>query len=320
MIRIFALYIGLLLTFTVPSLAGEIYDTSGNRIFHTEKTGEIHQMVKADGVTSSYEEIRLVHDPSGQSYVYDPKWDQIISDGAVVMDYKFNRRTWYWLGGQGIKPCRDKGGVFVNCTGAADTAERTYTVEDNIYRTSEQGEYPILTYEDGTHTNEFGEPVYTLKNGGFPGWSSMMLLHYHYEQHYKSEKFSDIQDRRIAEAEMALESNAIAQDMLSLGRDYETQPATFSGTPYEMVYFTIVNGDVELLDEEQVSKLPNQWLVLNEKTRRRSQPFDIPEGGFYTSRKAAKKLGLQDMKAHHLILEIKVKPEFAEEFRAAIAE
>jgi hypothetical protein len=311
---------GLFLLCTVPSFAGDIYDTSGNRIFHTEKTGEIHQTVTADGVKNSYEEIRLVHDPSGRSYVYDRKWDQVISDGAVVMDYKFNRRTWYWVGGQGIEPCRDKGGVFVNCTGAADTAERTYVVEDKIYRTSEQGEYPILTYEDGTYTNEFGEPVYTLKNGGFPGWSAMMLLHYHYEQHYKSENFGEIENRRIAEAGMALESNAIAQDMLSMGRDYEKQPATFSGTPYEMVYFTMVNGAVELLDEEQVSRLLNKWLVLNEKTRRRSRPFDIPEGGFYTSRKDAKKLGLQDMKAHHLILEIKARPEFAEEFRAAITQ
>ena len=318
--RTFALSIALMLSFAAPSLAGEIYDGSGNKIFYTEKTGELRQRVSASGVKTTYEEIRLVHQESGQSYIYDHKWDQIISDGAVVMDYIFNRRTWYWQGGQEIEPCRDKGGVIVNCTGAADTAERTYAVEDKIYRTSEQGEYPILTYEEGTYTSEFGEPVYTLKNGGFPGWCAMMLLHYYYEQHYKSEEFGEIQKRRQAEAAMALESNAIAQNMLSMGHDYEKQPATFSGTPYEMVYFTTVNGTVELLDEEQVSRLLNKWLVLNEKTRRRSQPFDIPEGGFYTSRKDAKKLGLPDMKAYHLILEIKVKPEYVEEFRAAIAE
>jgi hypothetical protein len=109
------------------------------------------------------------------------------------------------------------------------------------------------------------------------------------------------------------------EDMLALGRHYETQPGSFSGTPYEMVYFTSVNGAIELLNEEQVSKLKNKWLLLNEKIRRRSRPFDMPEGGFFTSKKDAKKLGIPNMKSYHLILELRAKPEFVEEFRSAIA-
>lgn len=107
--------------------------------------------------------------------------------------------------------------------------------------------------------------------------------------------------------------------MLSLGHEYETQPGSFSGKPYEMVYFTTVNGAIEILDEEQVGRLKNKWLVLNEKTSRRSRPFDIPQGGFFVSRKDAKKLGIQEMKAHHVILEVKARPEFATEFKSAIA-
>lgn len=317
--RIFVLSLGLFLLSAIPSIAGEIFDTSGSKIFYTEKTGEILERVSAKGERTSYAEIRLVHQESGQTYTYDRKWDQTISNDTVVMDYKFNRRKWNWVGGQEIKPCKDSSGIFVNCTSASDSAERSYTVEDKIYRTSEQGEYPILTYEDGTYSNEFGEPVYTLKSGGFPGWCSMILLNHYYEQNYKSERFQEIQQRRIEAAGIAIESNSIAKDMLALGHEYETQAATFSGTKYEMVYFTSVNGSIEILDEEQVSKLKNKWLVLNEKTSRRSRPFDIPEGGFFTSKKDAKKLGIQNVKAHFLIIEIKAKPEFVEDFRSAIA-
>ena len=318
--RIFVLSLCLFLFPAVSSFAGEIFDTSGNRIFYTEKTGEIRKVVTSSGVDATYEEIRLVHQESGQSYTYDKKWDQTNSNDAVVMDYSFNRRQWSWVGGQGIKPCKDKSGIFINCTSVSDSAERIYSVEDKIYRTSEQGQYPILTYEDGTYINEFGEPVYTLKNGGLPGWSSIILLHYYYEQNYKSEHFQIIEVRRDEAAGIAMESNSVAQDMLDLGHKYETQPATFSGTKYEMVYFTSVNGAVEILGEDQVSRLKNKWLLVNEKTRRRSSPFDIPAGGFFTSKKNAKKLGIQDVKAHHLTLEIKAKPEFVEEFRKAIAQ
>lgn len=313
-----AVILGFLSILSASAHAGEIFDVSGNRIFYTEHTGETIERVSAKGVRSSYRVMLLVHEPTGQSFTYDPKWDQVISGGELVMDYVFNARQWNWVGGTNVTPCRDNKGFFKNCMGASDNKKRTYEVEDDVYTSPDQDGIPLLTFEDGTYFNEFGEAVYTLK-GGLSTWSAMIMLHYYFEQTYNTETMPGVDARRLVAAAEKLESNDIATDMVNLAHVYETQHSGAFGPLQKVYYFTQIEGMYSMLSEEQVLLLKDKWLVLNEKTRRRSRPFDLPQGGFLLSKKEIKRHGLS-AKKHHMIIQVKIKPEFVKDFRAAMAD
>jgi len=107
--------------------------------------------------------------------------------------------------------------------------------------------------------------------------------------------------------------------MLELGKDYETNKTTFMGDNFEMIYFTENNGSIELLSEEQIKDIKNDWLILNPDTYRRTAPFDIPEAGFFVSKKEAKKKGIQGIDSRSIVLEVKIKPEYMADFRTAMA-
>ena len=313
-----AIIFGFLSLLSVSAHAGEVFDASGNRIFYTEDTGETIERVSAKGVRSSYKIMRFVHEPTGQSFTYDPKWDQTTSGGELVMDYVFNARQWNWVGGNNVTPCRDKSGLFKNCMGASDNKKRTYEVKDDVYTSPDQGDIPLLTFEDGTYFDEFGEAIYTLK-GVLSTWSAMIMLHYYFEQTYNTETMASIDARRAVAAAQALESNGIATDMVNLAHEYETQQSGAFGPYQKVYYFTQIDSMYSMLSEEQVLRLKDKWLVLNEKTRRRTRPFDLPQGGFLLSRKEIKQHGVS-AKKHHMMTQIRIKPEFVADFRAAMSE
>lgn len=300
-----------------PAQAGEIFDTRGDRIFYTEETGETRQVEMRDGRQGTYYELRLVHEASGRTFEWDAKWDQVSSDGELFMDYVFNKRQWNWVEGTGVVPCKDKSGIVRNCSGASDTTRRSYQRENFIFTTPDQGEYPILTYKEGVFLSEFDEPVYTLK-GGLPAWCEMVMLHYYYEENYNSAVIKDVEARRAVNAGLALESNGIASDMVKLAHEYETLQSGVFGPNYKVRYFTQIEGTNTMLSEEQVLQIRNRWLVLNEKTWRRSgPPHDLPQGGFLLSKREVKDLGVSAEK-NHMVIMIRIKPEFLEEFRAAV--
>lgn len=309
---------GCLAIFSIPAKAAEVFDMSGNRIFYTEETGETIERVSANGVRSFYRVTRLVHEPTGQSFTYDPKWDQTTSDGELVMDYVFNARQWNWVGGKGITPCKDKSGIFVNCMGASDGKKRSYEIEDGIYSSPDQKGITLLAFKDGIFFNEFDEAVYRLE-GRLATWSAMIMLHYYYEQTYISEKFAQVEARRAVAAAEALESNGIATDMVSLAHEYETLQSGVFGPNREVLYFAQIEGVNTFLSEEQVLRLKDKWLVLNEKTWRRSgPPHDLPQGGFLLGKKEVKKFGIS-AERHHMVIQIKIKLEFVDEFLLAVS-
>jgi hypothetical protein len=314
-----AIVCGFLSVLSVSAQAGEIFDMSGKRVFYTEDTGETIERVSAKGVRTSYKVIRFIHEPTGQSFTYNPKWDQTTSDGELVMDYVFNARHWNWVGGTGVTPCQDKSGLFKNCMGASDNTKRTYEVEDDVYTSPDQGDVPLLTFKDGTYLDEFGEAVFTL-DGGLATWSVMVMLHYYYEQTYNPETMASIDARRAVATAEALESNGIATDMVALGHKYNNEQWRIFGPQNEVHYFTQVEGKYTMLDEEQVLRLKDKWLILNEKTwRRAGPPHHLPQGGFLLSNKEVKKLGISAEK-HHVMIQIKIKPEFVADFQAAMSE
>lgn len=305
------------LFFVASAQAGEIFDSGGNRIFYTEETGATRQVELPDGRDGTYHELRLVHAPSGRTFEWDAQWDQVSSDGELFMDYVFNKRQWNWVEGTGVTPCKDKGGIMRNCSDASDTSRRSYERENFIFTTPDQGDYPILTYNDGVYRNEFDEPVYTLK-GGLPAWCEMVMLHYYYEDNYNPGVMKDVEARRAVVAGLALESNGIASDMVGLAHQYETLQSGIFGPNYEVRYFTQIEGANMMLGEEQVLKIKDKWLVLNEKTwRRGGPPHDLPQGGFLLSKTEVKDYGISAEK-HHMMILIKIKPEFAEEFRQIV--
>lgn len=317
--KFLAAIFGFLSLLSVSVHAGEVFDTSGNRIFYTEDTGETIERVSATGVRTSYKIMRFIHQPTGQSFTYDPKWDQTTSDGELVMDYVFNARQWNWVGGNNVTPCRDKSGLFKSCMGASDNKKRTYEVEDDVYTSPDQGDIALLTFEDGTYFSEFGEPIYSLK-GGLSTWSAMIMLHYYYERTYNADTMADILALRTTAAAIALESNGIATDMVTLAHKYETLQSGIFGPNNKVYYFTQIEGKYSMLSEEQVLLLKDKWLVLNEKTwRRMGPPHDLPQGGFLQSKKDIKKHGISTKK-HHMMIQIKIKPEFVEDFRAAMSD
>lgn len=145
-----------------------------------------------------------------------------------------------------------------------------------------------------------------------------MLLHYYYEQTYESPAFEEIENRRRVNAANVLETNSIATEMLNLGNYYETEYTTITGGNYKVVYFTMIDGEIVYLNKTQIAQLKNKWLVLNEETRMNTRPFYVPEGGFHVKNRHAKKRGLV-LPSSSFVIEIKAKPEYLSEFKAAIS-
>lgn len=232
--------------------------------------------------------------------------------------------------------------------------------EVNFWTTAEQGEIPLLTYEPlhyengilkdrrgnpvelikfpvspaddsndeiGIYSNEFGEPVYFVKgplgsdvDGSYGNWCDVVLLHYYFEQNYGPDALEDIVARRGADENRATDSNSVAIDMLNLGYYYESEYTNTFGSNYKMLYFTLVQGEIVILNEDQILQLKNSWLVLNEKTSTSTRPFNFPEGGFHVRKKHAKKRGIEGVKSNTLVIEIKAMPEYESEFQSAIAQ
>lgn len=301
-----------------------IYDTNDNRLYYFEDSDKKHEVTLSDGRTGMYTE-RILFKESGETYTYDHKSEQIISDGTVLMNYNFNRRRWEWV---------EAAGLTAHQYGKKEDIQRIYEKVENMYLTPDQGEHPILTtkivdyvHEDGYNSqksdyiDEFGHTVFSRKGGGsIPVWMAIMVVHNYYQENYLDPEFmTRITARRSFVADSLSNTNSLALAMLELGKDYETNKTTFMGDNFEMIYFTENNGSIELLSEEQIKDIKNDWLILNPDTYRRTAPFDIPEAGFFVSKKEAKKKGIQGIDSRSIVLEVKIKPEYMADFRTAMA-
>jgi hypothetical protein len=265
-----------------------VYDTLGNRVFYV-----------AEGI---------LFDDSGNSYAYDGQWQRITRNGGVIMNYRYNQRQWEWV--EGVTP---KSSPLLADRFDKDSVRRIYKRIKGVYRTTEQGDFPILRYKDGDYINEFGEPVYSLR-GRFPGWCSIILLHRYYEKVYKSDAFGEIMAKRAVNAELFASENSIVVDMLNWGKNFEAKYKK-----RKMVNFTSIEGKSVVLSNDQIEKIQNQWLILNQKRWHSSYSFEVPEAGFTVSERKAKKRGVEGDGSKRLVLEIKVKPEYMVEFQSAIS-
>jgi hypothetical protein len=180
------------------------------------------------------------------------------------------------------------------------------------------------------YRNEFGEPVFFRRgtwgaDGGqtFGDWCDAMLVHWYFEDVYASEKFAAIEAKRADLEREFAEQHSIAAELINLGRYYETsdhqRPVFSTDSHFSVRYFSSIDDEIVYLNEEQVARLKNKWLVLNDKLRQNTVPFDLPRGAFYLKRKAALNRGLENLPRSSLVFEIKAKPEYADEFRAAIS-
>lgn len=287
-----------------PRLDPGIYDTAGNRVFYVEDSGQTREWTTSDGGPAVYKEQRLI-DSAGRFYTYDSKSQRILRDGEVIMNYRYNQRQWEWV--EGVAP---KTSAFLADRYDRDSVRRIYKREGDVFRTTEQGEFPILRYEDGDYVNEFGEPVYDL-HGSFPGWCSIILLHQYYEEFYKSEAADMMMTKRAAATDLFLRQNTRVVEMLNWGEGFKSRRKR------NIVYFTAINGQSVILSEEQVRRTQNQWLVLNNK-RWHSAYGELPEPAFAVSERKARKRGIEEDGTKRLILEIKIKPEFQADFQSAI--
>lgn len=301
-----------------------IFDIKGNKLYYTEDSDKKHEVELSDGRKGMYTE-RILFRDTGKTYTYDYKWEQIIGDGKVIMNYNFNKRRWEWV---------ETAGLTASKFGKKEDIERIYEKVENKYLTPEQGEYPILTtkivdyiHEDGYNSqkvdyiDEFGHTVFSRKGGGgYPAWMNIMVVHNYYQENYRNPDFMKrITARRSFVADSLSNTNSLALAMLELGKDYETNKTTFMGDNFEMVYFNETDGSVELLSEEQIKGIKNDWLILNPDTYRRTAPFYMPEAGFFVSKKEAKKKGIQGINSRSIVLEVKIKPEYLAAFKAAMA-
>jgi len=66
-----------------------IFDTSGNRVYYTKDSDQKHEVKMSNGRKAMYTEQLLINE-SGRTYKYDYKWEQIISNDIVIMNYNFN--------------------------------------------------------------------------------------------------------------------------------------------------------------------------------------------------------------------------------------
>jgi len=299
----------LFLSFNVNAQSG-IFDQEGKRLYYTEDSDKKHEVTLSDGRKGMYTE-KILFRESGKTYFYDYKWEQIISDGKVMMSYNFNRRRWEWV---------EAAGLTASKFGKKEDIQRIYEKVDDKYTTPDQGEYAILTYKEGDYIDEFGHAVFSLK-GRSTVWMNIILLHNYYQENYLDDNFiSRVKERRKFVADSLAKTNSIAMAMLELGNDYETNQMTFMGDNFEMMYFTENQGAIKMLDKEEIKRLKNDWLILNTNTYRSTNPHSMPEGGFYVTKKQAKKKGIQGINSRSIVLEVKIKPESLADFQAAMGE
>jgi hypothetical protein len=212
---------------------------------------------------------------------------------------------------------RHEGGVFLDKSGQP--------VQDFVF--------PALSKEQlnaklGIYRNEFDEPVYFMRgqlgnhsDGTFGDWDDVVLLHHYFEQVYESEAYEEIEKRRAVNAANALESNSMALELLNLGNLYETSLTTITLQYYDVIYFTMVEGEIVRLNKTQIKQLKNKWLVLDEDAIRRNhrgKSHYAPEAGFRVKNKDAEKRGFVDLPFNSFVVEIKAKPEYQADFEAAI--
>lgn len=302
-----------------------VYDQQGKRIYYSEDSDKKHEVTLSDGRKAMYTE-RILFDHQGDSYFYDHINEQVIKDDTVVLIYNFNRRRWEWVEPAGLAP-----GKY----GKKEDIKRIYERIENEYTTPDQGEYPILTfkivdYKDDLGNNsqkvdyidEFGHTVFSRKGGGsYPQWMTMTMMHNYYQKNYLDPDFmTRLTKRRNFVADSLANTNALAIDILQLGKDYETNKTTFMGDNFEMIYFSEIEGTVKILNEDQIKKIKNDWLILNPETYRRTAPYDIPKGAFYVPKKKAKKRGIQGINGRSIVFEVKIKPESIAEFMTVISQ
>ena len=318
------LFFLLALAFQLNAQEG-IYDQEGNRLYYTEDSDKQHEVTLSDGRAATYTE-RTLFDVIGKAYTYDHKWEQIISEDKVIMNYNFNRRRWEWV---------EAANLTASHFGKKEDIQRIYERVENEYTTPDQGEYPILTlkivdyvHEDGYNSqkmdyiDEFGHTVFSRKGGGsYPSWMNFVILHNYYQENYVDPEFMDrIDERRKFVADSLASTNSLALAMLELGKDYETNKTTFMGDNFEMIYFTEAEGKIVLLSEDQIKRIKNDWVVLNPDTYRRTAPFDIPEAGFFVPKNKAKKRGIPGINSKSIVLEVKIKPESMADFMGVIVD
>jgi von Hippel-Lindau disease tumor suppressor protein len=266
-----------------------VYDASGKKIFRLDRD--------------------LLIDDSGHEYYFDNKWDRVSKDGGIVMNYHFNKRQWEWVEGVPMNTS-----PILADRVDKESIRRIYKDDGRALKTPEQGDYPILRFENGKYLNEFGEPVYSLY-GHLPEWAQIILLHRYYEQVYLSDAIVEIDARRTVAADLFANSNSLAVDVFNWGADYGPSRKK------TIVYFTELEGEIFVLNEGQIRQVKNKWLNLNEKPLLGSgSTVKIPEASFYLSKRKAKKRGVTDIGSKSVVLEIKARPEHSAEFLSAITQ
>ena len=294
------------------SEAGAIYDPAGKKVFSLVETGETEEVVGIDGprVHRLYDLMDL---ETGAVYSFSPKRDQVVSAGGIFMDYHFNQRRWYWVEGLPVKTSPLMGEHVDR-----DSARRSYSVSREGMTTPEQDEHPILRLREGSYLDEMGRPIY-LKEGSFPAWCEVILLHKYYEQVYTTAAFDELKAYRDAEVVRLADSNTLALELLAAGDHNEANVTTAFGKRHTMIYVADIGGRLVRLSRDQVKRLKNEWLVAKEEEERAEWGLVIPRAGFNLSKKAAGQRGFADVGSTDVVLELRPSPERLAEFQAAIA-
>lgn len=298
---------------SVASGESAIFDSAGMKVFSLVATGDTEEVVGNDGV-KTHRLYRLTDLETGATYTFSPKWDRTMSDGGIYMDYHFNQRQWYWVEDAPVKTS-----AILADRVAKEDRRRTYKVDSNGMTTPDQGDHPILRFEDGNYIDEMGRPVYSLK-GPFPGWAQIVLLHKYYEQVYLTSAFDEIKAWRVADALRFGESNSLAEEMLAQGHHNETKITTLLGKHYKMLYFTEIDGQLVTLSKDQVGRLKNKWLIARDETGRTSSGHRISRAATHLSKREATKRGFAGLEGTDFVLEIKPVPEFLGEFQASLSQ
>ena len=273
-----------------PNYVGPgVYDTSRNRIYR-------------------YEEGKLFDD-SGNVYAPDVTSQQISRNGELVLVYHESKRRWVWIEGAPSKTCL----LLFYCVDE-ESIIRSYKYRNSVLTTSEQGINPILTIVGSEYVDELGEPVFSLY-GGFCGWCSVIVLHNYYERVYLSDAMAGIDARRAVVEDTFGNTKSLVVDMFNWGDNFEAKYQTT-----KMLYFTSIEEKDIVLSKEQVERIKNRWLIVNQKRWHSAYSFDVPEAGHSVSKRQAEKREIEGGGAGKFVLEIKVQPEYMAEFRAAIAQ
>jgi hypothetical protein len=266
-----------------------VYDISRNRIYR-------------------YEEGKLFDD-SGNVYAPDVTSQQISKNGELVMVYHENKNRWEWIEGAPSKTCL----LLFYCVDK-ESIIRSYKYRSSVLTTSERGITPILTIVDSKYVDELGEPVFSLY-GEFCGWCDFIVLHNYYERVYISDAMVEINARQAVITDAFGNTNSLVVDMFNWGDNFE---AKYQAS--KMLYFTSIEGKDIVLSKEQVERIKNRWLIVNQKRWHSAYAFDVPEAGHSVSKRQAERREIEGGGAGKFVLEIKVQPEHMAEFRAAIAQ